>query len=305
MNRRRIGNTPYCTGKLALGCVTFGREIDEHASFGIMDYALGNGMTLFDTAEAYGAGASESIVGRWMRARGTRGSIVLETKTLAHRPEDIERAIAGSLERLWTERIDLFLLHRLSPETPLQETLDALRGAIERGWVGAIGCSNCTADQLRAALDISDRHALPRFVVQQPIYNLAAREIEEEFLPLCRAENIAAIGYSPLGAGFLSGKYCESVPTGSRFDIIPGHTKVYFSEANFALVRRLAELSERTGTPMVRLAMAWALRNPELTAVLVGARTTAHLDNAIAALQCEFREEWFTEMQRFSRPVTS
>src|SRR5262249_52446828 len=107
-----------------------------------------------------------------------------------------------------------------------------------------------------------------------------------------------------LGAGFLSGKYCESVPAGSRFDIIPGHTKIYFREANFGIVRRLAELSERTRTPMVKLAMAWALRNPDLTAVLVGARSTAHLDNAIEALQSQFSEECFAEMDRFSRPVT-
>ena len=302
MNRRRIGNTPYETGSLALGCVTFGREIDESSSWAIMDYALGHGITLFDTAEVYGGGASESILGRWMRQRGTRNSLVLQTKTLAHRPEEVERAIDGSLERLGTDRIDLYLLHGLSPETPLNETLDALRGAVERGQVGAIGCSNCTAAQLREALSISRRHGLPRFEVQQPIYNLAAREMEAEFLPLCRAENISAIGYSPLGAGFLSGKYLESVPAGSRFDIIPGHAKIYFSEANFAIVRRLAELSERTGAPMVRLAMAWALRNPDLTAVLVGARTTAHLDNAIEALRSQLPEEWFEEMDRFSRP---
>jgi aryl-alcohol dehydrogenase-like predicted oxidoreductase len=302
VNRRRIGNTRYETGKLALGCVTFGREIDESGSWAVMDYALAQGITLFDTAEVYGAGASESILGRWMRERGTRNSLVLQTKTLAHRPEDVERAIDGSLERLGTDRIDLYLLHRLSPETPLNETLDALRGAMKRGLVGAIGCSNCTAAQLREALDISRRHGLPRFEVQQPLYNLATREMEAEFLPLCRAENIGAIGYSPLGAGFLSGKYLDSVPAGSRFHIIPGHTQIYFTEARFAIVRRLASLSERTNTPMVRLAMAWALRNPDLTAVLVGARTTAHLGNALEALRSEFPEEWFGEMDRLSRP---
>jgi len=300
---RRIGRTPYRTGKLALGCVTFGREIDEPRSREVLSYAFDHGITLFDTAEAYGGSASERILGRWIEDTGTRDSLVLETKTLAHRPEDVERAIVGSLERLRTDCIDLYLLHRLSPETPLEETLDALKAAIERGHVKAIGCSNCTTEQLREALAISHRRGLPRFEVQQPVYNLAARGIETGFLPLCRAENIGAIGYSPLGAGFLSGKYLESIPAGSRFDIIPGHQNIYFNESGFAIVRRLAELSERARIPMVRLAMAWALRNPDLTAILVGARTTAQVDNAIQALGQTLPEEWFEEMDRFSQPA--
>jgi aryl-alcohol dehydrogenase-like predicted oxidoreductase len=303
VTRRRIGNTPFETGKLALGCVTFGREIDEKNSRAIMDHAIEHGITLFDTAETYGGGASERIVGQWVRDRGARGSLIVQTKTLAHEPDDIERAIEGSLERLRIDGIDLYLLHRLSPETPLHETLDALHRAMERGQVRAIGCSNCTAAQLRDALEISRRYGLPRFEVQQPIYNLAAREIETEFLPLCRTENIAAVGYSPLGAGFLSGKYLDSMPAGTRFDIAPGHTKIYFNETNFGIVRSLAGLSERTATPMVKLAMAWALRNPDLTAVLVGARTPAHLDNAIEALQFTLPEDWLEEMDRFSQPA--
>lgn len=303
MISRPIGRTSYRTGKVALGCVTFGREIGETASRQVMDHALEQGVTLFDTAEAYCGGASERILGQWMRDAGTRDALVLQTKTLAHRPEDLERAILGSLERLQTERIDLYLLHRLSPETPIDETLDALARGVREGRIGAIGCSNCTATQLRGALEISRRRNLPRFEAQQPIYNLAAREIEAEFLPLCRTENLGAIGYSPLGAGFLSGKYMDSVPPGSRFDLVPGHTKIYFSERNFEIVRRLAALADRAGVPMVRLAMSWALRNPDLTAVLVGARTTAHLDNAFEAVQTELPDEWFSEMDQFSRPA--
>lgn len=302
MNCRQIGSTSYQTSRLALGCVTFGREIDEQASGAIMDYAVQNGISLFDTAEVYGGGASETILGHWMKDRGARASVVVQTKTLAHRPEDVLRGVDSSLERLQTGKIDLYLLHRLSPDTPLNETLDALGIAMRQGKIGAIGSSNCTAAQLKDAIDISRRYGLPRFEVQQPIYNLAAREIEEEFLPFCVTENIGTIAYSPLGAGFLTGKYLDSIPAGSRFDVVAGHQNVYFSQRNFEIVRELSQLSARTGVPMVRLAMSWALRNPALTAVLVGARTRAHLDNALESLHSELRPEWLDEMDRFSRP---
>jgi aryl-alcohol dehydrogenase-like predicted oxidoreductase len=137
------------------------------------------------------------------------------------------------------------------------------------------------------------------------MYNLVAREIESEFLPLCRRENVGVIGYSPLGAGFLSGKYDGSIPKGSRFDVIPGHTDLFFNERNFATVRKLASLAERVRIPMVKLAMAWALRNPDLTAVLIGARTTGHIDNAIEALQMELPDEIFDEMNAWEKPVSS
>lgn len=321
--KQRIGNTAYETGKLALGCVTFGREIDETSSFRIMDYAIESGFTLFDTAEAYGGGqarlyrrnvlgvndvrevtgemhSSEKIIGRWLRANGARPAVILQTKTLAHRGGDVAAAIEGSLERLQTDRIDLFLLHRLHPETPLAETMEPIAAAIARGRIGAAGCSNLSAEELETALATCRRAGLPRFEVTQPMYNLVAREIEAGFLPLCRRENIAAISYSPLGAGFLTGKYLEAVPPGSRFDVIPGHADIYCNERNFEIVKKLAGLAERIRIPMARLAMSWALRNASLTAVLAGARTTEHLDNAVAALRLELRAEWIEEMNRWS-----
>jgi len=302
--------------------VTFGREIDERQSFRLMDYALQNGITLFDTAEAYGGGqarqyrrnvlgvedtrettgemhSSEKIIGRWLRATGARQSVVLQTKTLAHRRGDVASAITASLERLQTDRIDLNLLHKYNEQVPLDETLEPLAAAIRTGAIAAIGCSNTTVEQLRTSLEVSRRANLPRFEVTQPMYSLVSREIESEFLPLCKRENIGVIGYSPLGAGFLSGKYVDSIPQGSRFDVIPGHVDIFFNERNFAMVRELGRLSERMGVPMVKLAMAWALRNPDLTAVLIGARTTEHIDNAIEAMQMELPDECYEEMNGF------
>jgi len=322
---RAIGNTPFKTGKLSLGCVTFGREIDEQESFRLLDYAVEKGITLLDTAEAYGGGqarqyrrnvlsvddvreatgemhSSEKIIGRWLRATGARQQVILQTKTLSHRSADVATAIQASLERLQTDRIDLYLLHKFNDAVPLEETMEPIAGAMRAGKIGASGCSNTSVSQLTSALAHSRRLGFPRFEVTQPMYSLVSREIEREFLPLCRRENLGAIGYSPLGAGFLSGKYLDSIPKGSRFDVIPAHVDLFFGERNFALVRKLHDLAERTGIPMVKLAMAWALRNPDLTAILIGARTVQHIDNALEALHLEFPEEYFQEMNEWSKP---
>jgi aryl-alcohol dehydrogenase-like predicted oxidoreductase len=325
---RAIGNTPYRTGRLALGCVTFGREIDEAESFRLLDYAVEHGITLLDTAEAYGGGqarqyrrnvlkvddvreaggemhSSEKIIGRWLRKTGVRSGVIVQTKTLAHRRADVAAAIQASLERLQTDRVDLFLLHRFSDIVPLEETMEPIAEAMRSGAIGAAGCSNTSATQLAGALAARARHGFPRFEVTQPMYSLVAREIEREFLRLCRRENIGVIGYSPLGAGFLSGKYNGTIPAGSRFDVIPGHVDLFFSERNFAIVRNLAGLAERSGIPMVKLAMAWALRNADMTAVLIGARTTVHIDNAIEALHLSGADEYFKEMDQWSDPQFS
>ncbi len=268
MTRRTIGKTDFQTGEIALGCVTFGREIDEAQSFRLLDYAVTHGITLLDTAEAYGGGqarqyrhnvlhiddvreatgemhSSEKILGRWLRATGMRSRIVLQTKTVAHRREDVAKAIQASLERLQTDRIDLYLLHRFNDDVPLAETMEPIADAMRRGVIGAAGCSNLSMRQLEAALEASRREGFPRFAVTQPPYSLVAREIEAEFLPLCRRENVGVISYSPLGAGFLSGKYLDAIPKGSRFDVSPAHVDVFFHERNFEIVRKLQHLSER------------------------------------------------------------
>jgi aryl-alcohol dehydrogenase-like predicted oxidoreductase len=249
--------------------------------------------------------SSEKIIGRWLHATGARKQVVLQTKTLANRREAVAEAIQGSLERLQTDRIDLYLLHKFHDDVPLEETMEPIATAMRAGAIGAAGCSNLSARQLQGALEASRKQGFPRFEVTQPMYNLVAREIEPEFLPLCRREDVGVIGYSPLGAGFLSGKYHGSIPTGSRFDVIPGHTDLFFNERNFAVVRKLACLAERVKIPMVKLAMAWALRNPDLTAMLIGARTTDHIDNAIEALGMELPQEFFDEMDAWSKPVSS
>lgn len=305
--------------RLGLGCVTFGREIDETESFRLLDQAIEGGITLLDTAEGYGGGnaqlyrqktlgvadvreqsgemhSSEKIIGRWLRARRGREQVVIQTKiSSGYRKEVIRRAIDDSLTRLQSEWIDLYLLHQFDASIPLAEAIEALDRAVQAGKIRAFGCSNFTAAQLRAALDVSQARGLNRFEVTQPIYNLVAREIEEESLPLCEQQQIGVITYSPLAAGFLSGKYTpdrQAVPKGSRFDVIPGHADIYFHEQSFRTLDRLRELATATGIPMARLALGWALNNQSITAVLIGATAPAHIANGLEALQLRFQSDW-------------
>ena len=293
--------------RIGLGCVTFGREIDADASFRIMDDAVEKGIRFFDTAESYGDGASERIVGRWLRTRVMHRHVTVATKvggrlTRSH----VAEAIEASRERLGLDTIGAYLLHSPDPATPIEETLEALTPAVRQNKIGLLGCSNYSASDLSAALDASSAHGLARFQIIQPNYNLVEREIERELLPLAARNAIRVITYSPLGAGFLTGKYSPDraqLPAGSRFDTKPGHADIYFSPEKFQTVERLRAKSAVTGVPMVQLAMAWVFQNPRVHTVLVGARSTAHLDNAFTALQEPFPADWKTEMDGWLPPA--
>jgi len=263
MQTRALGRTGLSAPRIGLGCVTFGREIDEDASFAIMDYAVEHGVTLFDTAEAYGGGqareyrksalgmddtrevsgelhSSEKVIGRWLRARGCRTNITLVTKvTTNYTRGHVREALDASLERLETDFVDVYLFHQFDAKSPVDEAVAALDEMVASGKARAGGVSNYNSQQLHAALDASRRLGLRRVEVTQPPYSLAAREIESDLLPLCEREQIGVLGYSPLGAGFLTGKYTpdrNAFPKGSRFEVIPGHADVYFSERNFRMV---------------------------------------------------------------------
>ena len=299
-----LGGTGVMTGKVGLGCVTFGREIGENASSAIMDYAVENGITLFDTAESYGGGASERIIGRWLRQRRMARRVAVATKmtrgfTCARMREALER----SLERLGLDRVDIYMLHSFDASVPLEETIEALTSMVAEGRTRSVGASNFSAAQLAAALAISKARGLSRFEVTEPIYNLVERGIETELLPFTRSHNIGVVSYSPLGAGFLAGKYTPdraAIPAGLRFGIKPGHANIYFKPEHFAILERLREKAALTGIPMVRLAMSWALSNPDVDCALVGARTPAHIENALEALRAPIPAAWKAEMDSWT-----
>ncbi len=302
MNYRTLGKSDLQVSSIGLGCVTFGREIDEETSFAVMDHAIERGITLFDTAEAYAKGASETTVGRWIKARGTRDKIVLGTKvTPPLDPARIQAAVEDSLRRLQVDVIDLYQLHAFDKNTPLEDTLGALSRLVEQGKIRYLGCSNFAAWQLCKALWKADVAGLPRLESVQPNYNLAIRDIETELLPFCADQEIGVITYSPLGAGFLTGKYTrdKTAPAGTRFDIMPGHWGVYDSERSFQRMEKLRELAAASGNSMIHLALAWVIGQPGVTSVLIGCRNTAQVDQAFEAEQKGLPDDMRAEMNRW------
>lgn len=312
MEIRKLGRTDISIPALGLGTVTFGREIDEETSFRMMDCAMENGLTLFDTAEAYGGGnareyrrqnmnvddvrettgemhSSELIVGRWLRERNCRDQIVLCTKMSPPNPPDnIDRAVRDSIERLGVDCIDLYYLHSWDDDTPIDESLDALSRHVEAGRVRSIGCSNFTGEQLQAMLDSAAEHGYARPEAIQNNYNLACRDPEPDVFRICQENGVSFIAYSPIAAGFLTGKYTpdrDSLPAGSRFAVIPGHCDVFFTDRNFRIVEQLREKSEQTGQTMATLASAWVTSSPNVACTLFGARKIDHLLSGVAA--CE------------------
>ena len=257
---------PHPISRIGLGCVTFGREIDEAASFALLDHALERGITHYDTASAYGGGASETILGKWLASRKP-ADITVATKIL---PPYDRIDITDSLRRLGVDHIDLLYLHQWH-ETALQAG-----AALEKLPVKRFGASNVTLDQLRALG--------PRFRVIQNNHNLAVSEVNDELRDYCAAHEIAIVTYSPLGAGFLTGKHQNGVQAGTRFEIIPGHQQVYFHEAAYQRLARLEAIAKRTGYSQAHLALAWALHQPGIACTLIGGRTSAHIDQAFAAL---------------------
>jgi aryl-alcohol dehydrogenase-like predicted oxidoreductase len=286
MEYRALGKSCLHVSSIGLGCVTFGREIDAGASFAVMDWAVERGITLFDTAEAYSGGLSEKIIGQWLAQRRTRDQIVLATKVRPPlgAPRVLESAEA-SLRRLGVDTVDLFLLHSWDASAPLDETLEALDTVVRQGKARAVGCSNVAAGQLREALWHQEARDWSRMEGVQENYNLVVRDIESELMPLCTDQKVGVIAYSPLGGGFLTGKYArrEAAPLGTRFDIVPAMQPIYKHDAGFRIVRGLEAKAAELGTTASLLALAWVLTQPGVTSSLIGARTPRHVDQALEA----------------------
>ena len=328
MEQKSLGRSGLTISAIGLGTGTFGREIDEETSFRVMDYAVEKGITFFDTAEAYGGGqaregrhktlgvddirettgelsSSERMIGDWMRARGCRDEITLCTKISGGRgrPEQIAEAIEASLDRLRTDHVEIYKMHSPDPSTPIDETLGAMDAEVRAGRAQVLGGANYSAEQLKEALDASAAHGYSRFEVTQPNYNLAVPEAQEDLFPLCRSEEIAVTSFSPLGAGFLTGKYTPDrakIPPRTRMDVAPAHVDIYFNDRSFRVMDALRAKAEKLGMPVVRLAMAWAMSHPDVTAVLTGARSTGHVDNALEAYDMRLEPELRAEMSAWS-----
>jgi aryl-alcohol dehydrogenase-like predicted oxidoreductase len=264
-----------------------------------MDAAWELGITLFDTADAYGGGRSERAIGRWLARRGpeARERIVLSTKVFhsvegdpADRglaPDRVRRQIEGSLKRLGVERVDLYLIHAPDPVTPIGETLEAMDELVRAGKVGAIGASNVSAAELEEALRTSEERGLARFDWAQNSYSLLERHDEADVLPLCARDGLGYTPFSPLAGGWLAGRYRrgEPYPAGSRMTLRPEPYEEIARERTFDGLEALEAAARERGADMATLALAWVLENPLVTAVIVGPRRPEHLEPARAALE--------------------
>jgi aryl-alcohol dehydrogenase-like predicted oxidoreductase len=304
VERRELGRTGVEVSRIALGCGNFGGVGSAPAFFGmgesedealaIMDAAWELGVTLFDTADAYGGGRSERAVGRWMAERGERPVVATKVFNSVHGdPSDrglarerILRQIEGSLERLGLERVDLYLIHAWDSDTPLEETLGAFDDLVRAGKVGAVGASNVHAAQLREALAVSEEWGLVRFEWVQNSFNLLERGDEDELLPLCAEHGLGYTPFGPLAGGWLTGKYRrgQAYPAGSRMTLRPDPYAEFEDERTFDALEAFEDSARTRGVDMATLALAWVLSHPLVTAAVVGPRRPEHLEPARAAL---------------------
>jgi aryl-alcohol dehydrogenase-like predicted oxidoreductase len=307
MEYRRLGQTGVEISRVALGCGNFGgigsapeffgQGESEEEAFALIDAAWEHGITLFDTADAYGGGRSERAIGRWLtrRAPEARERIVLSTKVFhsvegdpADRglaPDRIRRQVDGSLSRLGVERLDLYLIHEPDPDTPVGDTLEALDELVRAGKVGAVGTSNVSGAELEEALAASEERGLVRFEWVQNSYSLLERGDEADVLPLCERHGLGYTPFSPLAGGWLTGKYRlgEPYPEGSRMTLRPGPYREIAQDGTFTALAALDEAARSRGVDMATLALAWLLADERVTSIVVGPRRPAHLDPAIAA----------------------
>jgi aryl-alcohol dehydrogenase-like predicted oxidoreductase len=299
MEYRRLGATGLKVSELCLGCMTFGRETNEPEAKKILDKFLEAGGNFLDTANVYAAGASEDIVGRI--TKGKRDSLVIATKvrfnanvfigkkigpneiglSRGHIMAEVER----SLKRLQTDYIDLYQVHSWDFETPIEETMRALDDLVRQGKVRYIGASNFTAWQLMKSLWVSDKHDYARFDCLQPQYSLISREIEREVLPLCRYEAVGVIPWSPLGGGFLTGKYRsgQRPPEDSRLAKMDLWNRLA-DERNYKTLEAVEHIAKERGRPISQVALAWVNQQNGVSSVIYGARTEEQNEQNLGAI---------------------
>ncbi len=315
-----LGRTGLKVSRICLGTMTYGtpawREwvLPEEESRPFIQRALELGINFFDTADMYSNGLSEEILGRALRDfAARREEVVIATKVFfptGPGPNDrglsrkhIMAAIDASLRRLGTDYVDLYQIHRWDTETPIEETLEALHDIVKAGKALYIGASSMYAWQFARALYVADLHGWTRFVSMQNHYNLIYREEEREMIPLCRAEGIAIIPWSPLARGFLAGNRTpdrSGETTRARTDTF-AHT-MYYQDNDFAIADRVADLARRRGVAPAQIALAWLLHQPGVTAPIIGASKMGHLEQAVAALDIQLSAEERTYLEELYRP---
>jgi aryl-alcohol dehydrogenase-like predicted oxidoreductase len=300
MQYRYLGRTGLKVSELCLGAMTFGRESSEEVSIQMLDSFLEAGGNFIDTADVYSQGLSEEILGRWLQTK-QRDDLVIATKvrfSMGPGPNDIGlsrkhilAAVDASLRRLNTSYIDLYQVHMWDPGTPLEETLDALHQLVRSGKVRYLGASNYAGYQLQKAIDLSRQMGGEAFSCLQPLYNLLDRSFEWELQPVCEAEGVGVIPWSPLRGGWLSGKYRRGMSRPLPDTRIEEAEKqgwseswtVYANERTWNVIDTLLAIASEVEKTPAQVALNWLLQKPTVAAPILGARTMAHLEDNLGA----------------------
>jgi 1-deoxyxylulose-5-phosphate synthase len=315
----RLGTTGLKVSRICLGMMTYGDPaqrdwfLDEDAAEPIVRRAAESGVTFFDTADVYSRGVSEEITGRLLdKLFADRDDYVLATKVngqMGDGPNDrglsrkhIMAGIDASLRRLGTDHVDLYQIHRFDRETPIEETMEALHDVVRAGKARYIGASSMYAWQFATMQHTARTHGWTPFVSMQNHYNLIYREEEREMIPLCLDQGVGVIPWSPLGRGWLTRPRTESVdgPTArSRSDAF---ARGLYEESDGDIVDRVAEVAGERGLPMAQVALAWLLSRPVVTAPIIGASKSHHVDDAVAAVDVRLTEDEISRLEEGYRP---
>ncbi len=321
MEYRTLGYGGCSVSSLALGTMTFGRESDQAGSFAQLDLFIEAGGTLVDTADVYSDNRSEEIIGRWLadRPSAVTGQVVLATKgrfPTGDGPNDVglsrrhlSRALDASLGRLGVECIDLYQVHAWDPLTPVEETLSFLDDAVCAGKISYVGLSNFTGWQVQKTVDISEHRGLARPVTLQPQYNLLAREIEWEIVPACLENDLGLLPWSPLGGGWLTGKYSRDTPPtgttrlGENPDVgVEAYGRRSAQQRTWEVVDAVRSVAEGRDISMAQVALSWLVDRPAVTSVILGARTTDQLRANLEAADLHLSEKETAGLDAVSDP---
>ena len=322
MDYVRLGSTGLKVSRLCLGTMTYGTPewrpwvLDERTSRPFIKRAIERGINFFDTADMYSRGVSEEVIGRALKEYAKRDEIVLATKVFYPVEEHansrglsrkhIMSAIDASLRRLGMDYVDLYQIHRFDVNTPIEETLEALHDVVKAGKALYIGASSMFAWQFAKMLATQQQHGWTRFVTMQDHYNLVYREEEREMIPLCQAEGVGVIPWSPLARGFLAGNRRRGSKDATRREQYDefGHG-LYYADADYDIADRVVEMAKRKGVLPIQVALAWVIQRPGVAAPIVGASKLEQLDQLIDGLSISLSpdESYFLEEKYLPHPV--
>ena len=313
----RLGSAGLKVSRLCLGTMTYGSKqwrewvLEEEEGRPFIRRALELGINFFDTADVYSLGVSEEILGRALKDFGPpRDRVVIATKVFSVVGDDVNQrglsrkhimhSIDDSLRRLGTDYVDLYQIHRFDPETPIEETIEALDDVVKMGKALYLGASSMYAWQFAKMLYKADEMGLTRFVSMQNHYNLIYREEEREMLPLCREEGVAVIPWSPLARGFVTGnRRREDYGDTVRAKTDTFGQDMYYQPCDFDVVDHITEVARKRGVSNAQVALAWILQQPGVTAPIIGASKMPHLEEAVAALELKLDD---AELKALAEP---